>query len=125
MPEAPARMHLWRQLLPVDASVSEAEIEFMARSFRLSGGAIQACCTTAGRAADKAGRRVTRTDLAAALELEYSNWVLGPATRSALETLRDEHGPGAPDGAAADSAGGLSPEARRGPSLPWRRRDRR
>jgi AAA+ superfamily predicted ATPase len=124
MPEAPARVHLWRQSLPAEAAVSEADVEFLARSFRLSGGAIHACCTTAQRAAEKGGRRVSRSDLATALELEYSNWVLGPATRAALETLRVDHAPHASDRTAADASAGVPPEARRGPSLPWRRRDR-
>ncbi len=124
MPEAPARSHLWRQSLPFDAAVSGAEVDFLARSFRLSGGAIQACCATAQRVAEKAGRSVTRVDLAAALELEYRNWVLGPATRSALEALRAGNGLDALDRAGPDDAPGIRPESRRGPSLPWRRRER-
>jgi AAA+ superfamily predicted ATPase len=122
LPEASERAELWRRGFAPIPGVSDGEVEFLARSFRLSGGSIEACCRTARRSAAEAGRSIRRSDIAAALEVAYANWVISPQTRAALDALRTD--PPAPRPAeAAPTDGG--PQASRPRRLPWgRRRDR-
>jgi hypothetical protein len=121
MPESPARAQLWRQFLPVEARLTGSDIDFIARSFRLPGGDIQACCLAAERIARDRGEPLSHAAVAAALEAHFRTWVLAPASRLALDALRD--------GEVAGGDGSASPvpatAVRRGPSLPWRRRGER
>ncbi|MEA2145365.1 MAG: hypothetical protein QOG59_952 [Solirubrobacteraceae bacterium] len=97
-PETPDRAAIWRHSLAPGAAVSLAEIDDLARSFKLPGQAIATSCAAAGQAARSEGVPVGLAHLARALEQEYATRLVSDTTRAALERL---HGrPGVPGPAA-------------------------
>ncbi len=70
-PDEEARGRLWRTFLPRREVLSDSDIDFVATSFKLSGGAIEKCCADAAGAATQLGHPVRRSDLVAALHAHY------------------------------------------------------
>lgn len=123
IPEQRAREQLWRNALPPDAALTEAEVAFLARSFRLSGAAIAACAGAAAERARRTGVRAGRAEIAGALRAHYSRWVLASETERALAEISaqppaapDEPTPG-PELPTSDPATGPAPSGQ-----PWLRR---
>jgi ATPase family protein associated with various cellular activities (AAA) len=70
LPRSKASRQIWQILLPVDALVSEAELDYLATSFRLTGEGIHSCCSAAAEDALEEGVPVEMRHLARALEQE-------------------------------------------------------
>jgi hypothetical protein len=87
-PAARARSEIWRRELPADALLSDGDIRHLARSFRLTGGAIRRCCRRAIDAAAASGVPVGLEHLAPAIEREYEGSPLPEHTRLAIAQLR-------------------------------------
>jgi hypothetical protein len=87
MPEEAQRRRIWRSLLPHDASLTDSELNYLAREFELSGGAINDCCTDALARARRAHAPVALVDIARALEQRYGP-VPDHRTHQALVQLR-------------------------------------
>jgi ATPase family associated with various cellular activities (AAA) len=85
--EEQARREFWQTLLPADARVSKADLEYLGTSFRLTGGAIRSCCVAAAADAAGEGAPVGMQQLARALEQRYRAANLDEPTRDALELL--------------------------------------
>lgn len=88
-PDAELRARLWRAYLPTPDRLDERQLEFLASSFLLAGGAIRECCEEAARIAARANRRVELGDVAGALEAYYEDRLASAATREALASLRE------------------------------------
>jgi hypothetical protein len=87
IPEAAGRRRIWNSLLPVDASLTESDVSYLASSFELAGGAIRDCCSDASPRARRAHRPVGLIDITRALEQHYGP-VPEQRTREALAQLR-------------------------------------
>lgn len=88
-PAAGARAAIWRRAIAPDADLSDWDVDFLARAFRLHGGEIIACATDAAGRAQGRDARIGRQDIAAALEAHYSRWIPTRETQAALVTLRE------------------------------------
>jgi hypothetical protein len=88
-PAAEARAAIWRRVIAPGASVTDGDIEFLARAFRLHGGEITACAADAAQRARGRGAPLARQDVAAALEAHYARWIPTRETQTALVTLRE------------------------------------
>jgi hypothetical protein len=87
-PEPDARKRLWRAFLADREALSDAEVDFIASAFMLSGGAISEIVQGAGQRAAQAARPVARQDLIAELEAYYEGRLASSVTREALARLR-------------------------------------
>ncbi len=76
-PQAEAREHIWRLRLPDNVRIDDAQFEFLAASFKLSGGAIDRCTTFAASEAAAAGVPVDLRHVVLALEREYGDRLMG------------------------------------------------
>ncbi len=88
-PQADARERLWRLGLPGSAQIDAAQLEFLAASFKLSGGAIDRCTAFANGQAAAAGVPVDMRHLVQALEREYGDRLMGVQTRAAIARARE------------------------------------
>jgi hypothetical protein len=95
-PQTDARERLWRLGLPGSAHLDDAQLEFLAASFKLSGGAIARCNTFANGEATAAGVPVDMRHLVLALEREYGDRLTSVQTRAAIARARDLIRPDAP-----------------------------
>jgi ATPase family associated with various cellular activities (AAA) len=68
VPRSKASREIWQMLLPANARVSTADLEYLTSSLRLTGGAIHSCCVAAAADAAEEGTRVGMQHLARALE---------------------------------------------------------
>jgi hypothetical protein len=91
-PDRDARAEIWRRLLPHDARLTDEDFAYLAASFQLAGAAIRTCCTAAILAAEAEAMPVSLAHVTEALELEYHDRLVGPATLSALTELRRRSG---------------------------------
>jgi ATPase family associated with various cellular activities (AAA) len=87
VPRSKASREIWQMLLPANARVSTADLEYLTSSFRLTGGAIRSCCSAAAADAAEGGTSVGMQHLARALEQRYRALNPDEATRYALELL--------------------------------------
>ncbi|MBI4494043.1 MAG: ATP-binding protein [Chloroflexi bacterium] len=72
LPEEPERLRIWRLALPPEAPVAEdADVEFLARKFKLAGGHIRNIALTAGFLAAAEGRSIGMKHLVKATRREY------------------------------------------------------
>ncbi len=110
-PESDARREIWRRLLPRDAQVTGADLDFLASSFKLPGAAIRSCCLAAADDASESQVPVQMSHLARALQREYRGRVLSDDTRKALHALRTEE----PGSSTAPVAPGATPVPRTSP----------
>jgi hypothetical protein len=86
--EEQARREIWQMVLPADARVSKADLEYLTVSFSLTAGAIRSCYSAAAADAAEEGTPVGMPHLARALEKRYQASNLDKPTRDALEVLR-------------------------------------
>jgi ATPase family associated with various cellular activities (AAA) len=86
-PAARARSEIWRRELPAGTELAEGDLRYLARSFRLSGGAIRRVCAEATEAASIAGVPLGAALLAPALAHEYGSGPVPEHTRVALAQL--------------------------------------
>jgi hypothetical protein len=84
-PDEEARKNIWRLLLPAEARVNDRDLEFLASSFQLPGGAIRDCCAAAAAAATHAGVALDMRHIVQAVEEAYVGRIQGARTREALE----------------------------------------
>lgn len=87
-PEPDARRKIWRAKLGPSELVDDGDIELLASAFRLDGAAIEHCSAVAAGMAAAADEPLSQRHIAAALEKHFRTWVIGAATREALDTLR-------------------------------------
>lgn len=72
-PEPPDRQRIWKKLLPVEAPVGDdVDLEFLARQFKLSGGAIRNCSLAGAFLAAEDGHTIEMKHLVRAVALEYN-----------------------------------------------------
>ena len=102
-PDEEARKNIWRLLLPAEARVNDRDLEFLASSFQLPGGAIRDCCAAAAAAATHAGVALDMRHIVRAVEEAYVGRIQGARTREALERFHR--------GAWVDEPLATSPEA--------------
>ncbi len=88
-PWSDGRKQIWRRLLPVDARVSDDDLEYLADSFMDTGATIRACCVAATAAAAKEGVPVGLIHVGGALESEYRGRPKSQRAASALARLRE------------------------------------
>lgn len=62
-PEEAERRRIWEASLPRTAPVGEVDLDFLAKTFRLAGGAIKNIALTAAFLAAEADREITMRDL--------------------------------------------------------------
>ncbi len=86
-PEAEDRRRIWQLSLPAGARVRDEDLDFLATSFKLSGGAIYDCCASAGLEAAADRQPVDLGHVARGLEREYSNRLLSGSTQDAIDEL--------------------------------------
>src|SRR5579872_2098934 len=84
-PDEHARRRIWRLILPDSAQLDERELEFLASSFPLTGGAIKRCAEGALAAAAEDGAPLQLRHLVAAVEREYAGRTQGARVRVAIE----------------------------------------
>jgi SpoVK/Ycf46/Vps4 family AAA+-type ATPase len=70
LPDAAARMRLWRQLTPIEAK-ADIDCELLGRQFTLSGGAIRNCIVTAAFLAAQEGITIGTVHCVRAVAQEY------------------------------------------------------
>jgi hypothetical protein len=128
-PDEEARKNIWRLLLPPEARVNDRELEFLASSFQLPGGAIRDCCAAAAAAATKAGVALDMRHIVRAVEEAYVGRIQGARTREALERFHRGAWVDAPPAATPAAGTAPAPAVQRARPIPTRplaaRRDRR
>src|SRR5579871_1315292 len=83
-PDEVARARIWPLLLPRSVHLGEHELEFLATSFPLTGGAIKRCVAGAASAAAAEGAPVELRHFVAAIEAEYGDRLRSARARQAL-----------------------------------------
>ncbi len=106
-PDRDARERIWRRLLPSDAQLRQADIEYLADSFQLPGATIASCCAAAITAAGEQDAPVTLLHVAEAIQAEYRGRLASESTLAAVRALiagaREAHGDPTGDSRIADS----------------------
>jgi hypothetical protein len=92
-PAARTRADIWRAELPAGTKLDELDVEHLASSFRLSGGAIKRCCRAAGAAARAQRVPVSTALLTDAIEREYPDVALRAQMRAAMRKQRQPNAP--------------------------------
>src|SRR5450755_3309555 len=105
-PEAEDRARIWRLLLPADARATDRDLEFLASSFKLSGGAIQESIAAAETKASTEAVPVGMDHIARGLEQQYGDRLLNPSTRVAIDEIHRRHRAST---VAPSAAGGTAP----------------
>lgn len=116
LPWSDERREIWRRLLPADARVSDADLDYLAVSFRDSGATIRDCCVAAAAIASKDGTHVQTVHIARALASQYRKRLLSPQASSALAHLLEVSAAGAAASGPAAEAAALSAKPATGPS---------
>jgi hypothetical protein len=92
-PGSDTRLKIWTRHLPGDALLSDADLGFVASSFKLAGGTIAGCCARAITEAERRGGQVSLAQVAQAVEEEYRARDVSESTRRALQELRSMAAP--------------------------------